>query len=182
MSAASVPCSYFPSGYFGPGYFSGWYWGQAEPIGVINIREALTAALMTDPTLASLIGDRIYPLYVPQTAVKPALAWQLVSLSRKDNRALDSTNRINRARFALSGVSKDPGDTTAVAEAMRQILDGFTGLLGTWPDVVTVVETIADGEQDFIEGPIDGTGRPTYRTVCDYVIRYREPLPARFNS
>lgn len=142
----------------------------------VLIRNALVAALRADLVLDPVIGGRIFPGVVPESQRLPALTWQVINVSRRTNRSLDSTNPIASTRAQLTVVSKLASDCQAAGDALRQ-WDGFRGDFGSLG--LDVIETVLIDERDFIDPPADGTGRSTYRTVFDFLFRYREPTPAR---
>lgn len=144
-----------------------------------KLRESIIAALKADPGVAALVGARVEPLVVDQSSRFPAIAVQVISIDRP--RHLAGPNNIVAARVQIAAVSKLLSDTAFTAEAVRQALDGFSGALGTGVNVVTVVETVLLAERDLPDDAADGTGKPYLRTVCEYLIRYREPAPARLS-
>ena len=140
------------------------------------IRQAISYALRSNSAIAALVSTRIYPNSVPQTAALPAITYQVVSITRGHH--LTATDGVNSARVRFVVCTKNVIDGEAIAEAVRQRFDGFTGALFTASGgYVAVVETLALDEADGYTEPQDGTGRPFNFTLLDYLIRYREPRP-----
>lgn len=141
------------------------------PIAAVSIRKAVAAALAEEPTIAALVGDRIFPLFVPlvETEEFPALTYQLVSLTR--SRHLRGPNGLARARVQITCISRNTDDADALADAVR-VFDGFVGVLG---GIAVVVETILDDERDRKVDAGDNSQCPYILTYFDFVFRFREP-------
>ena len=140
----------------------------------MSLRTALVYALNANAPLAALVGAQIYPGVVPEDGLLPAVTWQIISIPRDNPRSLGGRNGTPPARVQLSAVSKLLADCDAIASALRAGLDAFTGPLAPG---FTVVETILKDEKDFFGDLGDGTGRVVFRTVLDFLIRYREAPP-----
>lgn len=159
--------------------WSTWGVAVAPPITRAALREAVVAHLKADAGVAALVGARVYPLVVPSSAssVFPAIAVQVINVERP--RQLNGPRSITNATVQIAAVSKLVSDTAAAAEAVRQALDGLIGLLGAGGSTIHVVETVLTAERDLPDDASDATGKPYVRTIADYLIRYREPRPAR---
>lgn len=146
---------------------------QATPL----FRRALAAHLLNDPGIAAVVGTRVYPQVLPQNPTLPALTYQVVGNPRRPVN-LASPNTLATARVQITAHSKRLGECEPLAEAVRQALQGFTGRLGGLNFVV--VSSILDDETDLGDNAQDGTESTFRRIAVDYLIRYREPRPARF--
>lgn len=146
----------------------------------VSLRLALVAALKADPAVVAIVGDRVFPGIVPQTVSLPAIAYQVVSLARNRPRDLAGRNLIPSARIQISALSRSLSECEAAIEAVRQAIDAFRGDLGGAG--LTVVDTIAIDERDLHEDVGDATARPIFRTVADYLVRFREPRPIRLRN
>lgn len=173
---------YWPGRYWARRYWGQRYWGGntgiiTPPVPTISLREAMVAGLLADSGISALVGARVFPGVVPQNQVLPAIAWQIITIPRRVNLTLNKPATIVPARVQFSAVSKLLPDTMLVSEAIRQAFQGFTGPLtsnGPW-----IVETVLVDERDMNEDQKDGTGRAVFRTVLDYLFRYRETPPSR---
>ncbi len=100
----------------------------------MDIEIALTDHLLEDQNLSALIGDRVFPLVLPQEnktiypdGVTPAVVWQRISSPR----ALSlSGETANNPRFQFSGYADDLMVARQIADALNQSLDFFAGTLG----------------------------------------------------
>jgi len=146
----------------------------------MTFRQSLVTALNANAGISALVSGRVFPGVVPEGAILPAIAWQVISIPRNRPRALGGQNLIPSARVQISVLSKLLSDCESTSEAVRQCLDAFTGPLGNTGPMV--VETILENEQDFHDDLGDATGLAQFRTVLDFLIRYREAAPARLSS
>lgn len=141
-----------------------------------DIRAAVVAALKADAGVSGVVGDRVFPLVVPQTAITEAVSItvQVVSMPRNTARDLDSRNLTTPARVQVVAVGWRLIDCAAAASAARAALDGFRGML----DADTrVVETVLAAEYDAADDLAVGKGQPLYRTVTEFVFRFKEDRP-----
>lgn len=132
-----------------------------------DIRTALAAHLRASP-ITSIVGPRIYALAVPQRGSLPALVYQVISMPRGHH--LDGRDGTAWARIQLKYLSTNQADNAKGAEALRQSLDGFTGLLG---GQVTVMETLLANELDDYEAPTNKSDIGTFMIVQDYKFHIR---------
>jgi hypothetical protein len=146
----------------------------APPAPTPTIRAALVAALMADPTVASLVEARVMPGIVTEKTLKPAVAVHL--LNDSPGRNLSGPDGTSTARVQFTSVSKLLTDDEAVAEAVRNLADGLLNAnLGGLPILFAILDPEADDYTDVG----DGTGRAVIRTTMTYLIRYRKPKPVR---
>ncbi len=132
----------------------------------------LAAALKADAVLASYVGDRVYPVVLPQGTGKPAAYYRIVSSPRIHTLDGGAGGAAPRVQFGLCSYRYT--DVPAMTRALKRLIDGFTGMLGA----LEVTDVYSDGEQDFAEDADDGSGRTLHHRACDYVIQYRETVPA----
>ncbi|GAC1475647.1 MAG: hypothetical protein NVSMB9_28540 [Isosphaeraceae bacterium] len=159
--------TYFPPTLFAPTYF--------PEVGlVLDFRQGLVATLAARAAISSVVGNRIYPLKVPEstTPLTPALTYQIIANPRDHH--LDGANGITRARVQISAVTRTFAETAALTLAVRNCFDGWYGTLAGG---VKVIETLLLNESELYEEPVDASDLGTYRTVLDIVFRYRESLP-----
>jgi hypothetical protein len=138
-----------------------------------RIREAIYWALLNDVTTAGLVGRKIYPDYVPEVVILPAVTYQVESNVRGHH--LGGPDGVTRARVLVAAVSKNLTDCTALTRAFLSLFDAYPANIGTVSCQVTVIECVQQETVETYEPATDGTDRGTYRLVSDFMIRYREP-------
>lgn len=144
-----------------------------------DLRAAIISHLRADDDVAALVGTRVYPLAVPRGERLPAVVVQVIGIERP--RHLRGPVNIADATVQVAACSMRPTEPPDIAEAIRQALDGFTGRLGSGATSVVAVQSVCRAERDLVDDPENGTGKPLVRTVCEYLIRFREPQPTRLN-
>ncbi len=131
------------------------------------IDAALYGYLTSQPPVAALIGNRLYPSVLPEEVNYPAVAYMRVSTQRVYGIGGPigyATPRIQFSVFAL-----DPDTTSTVIDAIRMALDGFHGGMGN----VNVREIASDDEM----GEHDGGYEPvtkTFQRRIDFYIGHEE--------
>lgn len=108
-----------------------------------DIESALYAFLAADAGVIAQVGDRIFPVRIPEGATLPALVYHKVSDPSLHSK--DGDMNLNRPRFQFTAWADKYADAKAAIKAVRTALQGYTGptLQG-----VTVPEIICDSEQD----------------------------------
>jgi len=93
------------------------------------IEEAIFSHLTASGTEAeALAGDRCYPQELPQQPTYPAYTYRRVSTQRY--MAHDGPGDLGKPRFQFDCYGASYGQAKQLANAIRQDLNGFNGLLG----------------------------------------------------
>lgn len=139
-----------------------------------SIRSAVVSALMADAGVSAIVEGRVYPGALPRNATGPALVYQLIAVTRE--RGLGGPTGLSRAVFQFGCARGRGTDGESLAEALRQMFDGFIGPIGPY----TIIESILASETDLTDDPsVPGSGEPNRRTVLELTLRYRESIPSR---
>ena len=128
----------------------------------MTIEEALSAYLNSKTELIDIVGDRIYPIVLPQNPTYPALTYFKVS-----GLALHDAD-IAYPRFQLSSWGEDYADVKTLAAAVKEVMQRFKGIMGGTGGV-KVSQVVYENELDLYDSV---TG--IYHIPADYKIIYRE--------
>jgi hypothetical protein len=129
----------------------------------VTIEEALVHKLTTTSTITTLIGTRIYPLVFPAGATMPCLVYQRISTPRIHTH--EGASGLAQPRFQLTCWSATYGGAKALANAVREALDGFKGSI----QGVQVGATFIQNELDQREADTK-----LYSVIQDYTISHQE--------
>jgi hypothetical protein len=143
---------------------------------MLTLRQSIAASLSGNAGLATIIGANIFPCYIPENDVLPALYYQVRGNAM--GRVLAGPDGTALARVTFTAESKNIGEDEAAIEAVRQFLDCFQGPLGASNGIV-VMGAFQDDDEDIYDEPDDDSDRGTYMTHTTYAIRYRKPKPTR---
>lgn len=132
------------------------------------LEEALYTYLQTVPTLAALVGTRIYPVRLPEGAALPALVYQRVSAQRTyTHDPFESTMAYVSARVQLTAWAETAAEAIEVGEAAVLGLSGYEGEMGgVLLGSVTVLLELDDYEPE----------SKLYRRITDIAAAYEEEL------
>jgi len=136
------------------------------------IRTSLRQYLAAQSNIAALVGERIYPVVLPQSAAFPALTYSRTSGGH--DYTLKGSSGMAMPTFELDcwGETYDAADE--LAEAIRLKLNGFNGTMGDTEVKVCVL----DDEVDAFEPNDDASAEGVYRITLRYRIQYTESVPA----
>lgn len=126
---------------------------------------AFKQLLESSVSIAALAGDRIYPIILPQGFTRPALTYQVISITRQ------YTQDPTVAALAASLVQVDIwGDTYAQTVALRTALietvdAAFSEEIGSPPVYFNKIFVV--NERDGYEAALDQVGPALYRKSVD---------------
>ena len=120
------------------------------------IEQTLVAILNADPTLATALAGRIYPVVIRQETALPALTY--ARLSGERTYVLAGAGHWTTAQFALTVWATEYAQARALAEAVRQALDAYTAAAGIG------VASVQDGADEY-EATLDLFGCALQVTV-----------------
>jgi len=125
----------------------------------MTIEELLVARLTGYPALAALVGNRVYPLVLPQNVALPAMTYQRISTLRV--RSHSGPSGLAHPRFQFACWADSYAEAANVTRVLRLALDGFKLTPGG--------AALSENEIDDYEAE---TGR--WRINADYIIWHSE--------
>lgn len=127
------------------------------------LEEGLRAYLLGQGAVTALVGDRVYYGEAPEGAAKPLVVVRRVSTPR--GYAQLGPTGLAWPRVQLTIRAERQQEAVEVADALRQALNGYRGMMGTVQvDAVFVVNEV-DGF---------GFGSRTYERIMDVIIWHHE--------
>lgn len=130
--------------------------------------DVLRNALMSDASITSLVGYRIYPHLAPATATLPFLNWRRTAITREQTFA--GPMGVPRVSVEIAVFAETYLEARKIADAMRAVLDGYTGSF----DNTIVRQTLLDSEDDNVVS-LDGSEVPNaYAVTQNYDILWQE--------
>lgn len=136
-----------------------------------SIKQSVRTRLLQSATITALVGANVFTGRSDQGQALPRINIQRISGGQEhdlDGAAANANPRIQIDCYAATDIACD-----TLADAVRNMLDGYTGVMGTHFVDVAYQDDRHDGE----DAPIDGSDVATYRVTQDYFIRYTEPTP-----
>ena len=127
------------------------------------VEEAIQTILAADVAVSALIVARIYPSRLPDGATYPAIVYQRISGPRLHD--LSGPSGYATPRIQLDLWAATYSEAKALAEAVREALDGYQGVVGAY----RIGECLMDGETDLYE-----PGVVQHRIVQDYIVGHDE--------
>ena len=127
------------------------------------MEDKLRTFLKNEPSVAAVLGDRIYPRRLQQKATLPALTYQRIDTPRTPVHGEKSI--FPRPRMQLRIWAKTSKTAWQAADAVRITLDGFRGQMGA----LTVTRCVIVNE---MEDDDPETGLVS--VVQDYQITYQD--------
>ena len=115
----------------------------------MNIDEALVFFLRSAPAVVTLVGDRVHPLRAPQGPAYPCIVYLHETASREHTHA--GASGLTQGRFTIDCLSPKLSEAKAVAEAVRQAIDGQRGTWGDPGGVLVDGAFVEDAADDYVD-------------------------------
>lgn len=131
-----------------------------------NIDKAIAHKLLNSAGISSIVGDRVYPVRLPQTVTFPLLVFQ--SISGKAIKYQSEPTALPRPRYQITCWSNLFEDVVALDLAVLQAIDGKRENWGTGTYVTFIQSCIAESEP--LDNPEPETG--LFVRSRDYFIQY----------
>ncbi|SIO60144.1 Protein of unknown function [Singulisphaera sp. GP187] len=146
----------------------------AGPYVAFGFRAALATGLKSNAALTLIVGQRIFPQVLPQTAGLPALVYVVRSNVPVHN--LSGAAGVTEARVEFRAYSTVNGDCDAILQVVRNQFEGIIN--GSLPGSIQILETVRKDEFDRWDPPVTQSDLGTYFEMHDYLFRYRESIPS----
>lgn len=132
-----------------------------------DIRPALRAFLLADAGIAAVVGARVYPIKIPQGVNLACIVYTRIS-GRGDYHH-GGPSGLAMPRFQIDAWAPTGDAATALANLIKDRINGYRGVMGTDPASVTVQGVfLLDEREDY-----DDAVRMS-RMSRDYAIDYEE--------
>lgn len=106
---------------------------------MVPIGSAIQALLVADPTVAALVGARVYPSLMPQGVSKPAVVFQVISDVPQTTFDGDSSTTLVNALLQIDSYGKTYLEAHAVADAVDAVVSALSS-----PDLSATREVSRD--------------------------------------
>lgn len=129
-----------------------------------DIRPALRTFLLADMDISDAVdGERIYPVVLPQGVTDPSIVYNRISAIGDHH--MQGASGLTRTRMQVDAYATTHDAAASLADAIKEVLDGYRGLMGS----VTVQGVFFDTEREDYQDDVK-----LYRVSRDYFIWYEE--------
>lgn len=125
-------------------------------------------AIISDASVTSHVGHRVYPHLAPAVDSLPFISWRRLSIRREQT--LSDPMGVPFVQIEYLAFAESYLEARQIADAMRAVLDGYSGSF----DNTTVRQTSLDAEEDQVVS-LDGSEVPNaYAVSQTYEILWQE--------
>ena len=114
--------------------------------------EAIVSLLIGDTTINTMISARMYPLVVPQDAIRPAIAYQVIS--NVPSYAQTGPAGHSRERIQLTLEGNTYAQARSLAREVRRKLGGYRGVVSDLTIGSIQIENDVDGYSETVRVPV----------------------------
>lgn len=136
----------------------------------MEIEQGLRNFLLSDQALATVVGERIFPITYPQEASLPAITYQLVS--KVSEYSHDGGSGAKEAHYQISCFGKTYGEAKALAKTLRDALEPLGAAPGSLGGI-DVGGVFLENEIDVFD-PADAEELSAFHVLADYTILAQE--------
>lgn len=131
-----------------------------------------------DFALRSYLGSAglsypVFPLHVPRQVSLPAYTYQRIYSERPYR--LSGQAGLNQARYQFTSWSLNYDDCVSMSESLRNVLQGYAGLMG---GSVQVQMASLNNQFDSYDPAINASDRGAFARMDEYFITYVESYPS----
>jgi hypothetical protein len=131
--------------------------------------KAAARAIASDPAVAMLLGERIWPVIAPQSASLPFATWRRTGVQR--SQTLSGPMGMATVQLAVDVFSTTYEEAREIADRIRSSLDGWGGAVSEY---VSVRNVSLDSESDGFVQLAGGDLPPVYQVTQSYSILWQE--------
>jgi hypothetical protein len=129
----------------------------------------LADELKSDPAVAEIVGDRVYPVLAPASAAIPFITWRRQAVQRE--MTLSGPLGMPTVTLAVDMYAETYEAVRELADRCRATLDGFGGSLGNFISVRNV--SLLNESDGFVQ-LAGGDLPPVYSVTQTYTIIWQE--------
>ncbi|NIM21853.1 MAG: hypothetical protein GTN64_05460 [Candidatus Latescibacteria bacterium] len=103
------------------------------------IDDAIYTLLTTDPTVSGIVGDKVFPNFVPIDTPLPAISYRRLAVT---DRAIyhNGIRPGAKSRYQFMCITLKPIDSKTLSEGVRTLFNGFSGTVGS--DLIYVASIV----------------------------------------
>jgi hypothetical protein len=125
--------------------------------------------LKSDPAVAEIVGDRVYPVLAPASAAIPFITWRRQAVQRE--MTLSGPLGMPTVTLAVDMYAETYEAVRELADRCRASLDGFGGSLGNF---ISVRNVSLSNESDGFVQLAGGDLPPVYSVTQTYTVLWQE--------
>jgi hypothetical protein len=129
----------------------------------------LADQLKSDPAVAEIVGDRVYPVLAPASAAIPFVTWRRQAVQRE--MTLNGPLGMPTVTLAVDMYAETYEAVRELADRCRVTLDGFGGSLGNFISVRNV--SLLNESDGFVQ-LAGGDLPPVYSVTQTYTVLWQE--------
>lgn len=131
--------------------------------------QAAARAIIADPAVAMILGQRVWPVLAPASASLPFATWRRTGVTR--TQGLSGPIGASTVQLAVDVYATTYEEVREAADAIRSSLDGWGGAVSEY---VSVRNVSLDSESDGFVQLAGGDLPPVYQVTQSYSILWQE--------
>jgi hypothetical protein len=139
----------------------------------MTIESAIFSYLTSKVEITTLVSTRVYATVPPSAPTYPFITF--TKITDQPNRDQDGSIGLAEVRLQLDAWAFIVQEQQNISEALRNVLDGFRGLMGT--ELLDVRRCYLETRNTFQEPDKQGKNLPVHRASLDFIIWHVETLP-----
>lgn len=133
----------------------------------LDVEQALVSRLLNTSAVSTLIGTRMHPLRLPDTAVFPAIVYTEVSAPITATHDETANSTLTHARYQIDAWATTYSGSVVLAKAIFEALHSYSGIITKGADTFRIYASL---RQDRRKDNDPETG--LFRVMQDFMIWY----------
>jgi hypothetical protein len=135
----------------------------------MNITGALYTLLQANVGVTNLVGNKIYPLIVPQTQPRPAVTIQVAAVAPSDTKS--NTSGVDMVQVQFSVFAQKYSEAAEITEAIRKAIDKVMVTVAVAGKLYRIGGVRYLDQIEQVEEQTD-----TFHIASDYLVRYHRGI------
>lgn len=136
----------------------------------MTLEEGLYVYLQSKTDITNLVSTRVYPYTLPQEVTLPAITYSRNNTPRElTHDTSGSTGTLAKVGMQFDVYAETYAKVKQVTDALRKVLNGYSGTMGTAPNTIAVRAALVFDELADFQGDVG-----LYHMIASYTIWQEE--------
>jgi len=139
----------------------------------MTIETAFFSYVTSKAEITNLVSTRVFASVAPSSPTYPYITFTVIS--NQPEHYMGGSSGLTSVRLQVDAWARLVSEQQDISEALRNVLDGYGGLMGT--ENLDVRMCFMENRNTFEEPDKQGKNLPVHRASIDYLIWHKESLP-----
>ena len=94
---------------------------------LVDARPALRALILSNPDIAAIVGDRVFPVVLPQGEIRDSIVYHRIT--ETETYHYKGPSWLMQTRFQIDSLSRSTDAAARLANLVHETISGFAGVI-----------------------------------------------------